>query len=138
MMLTPHSRYSGAAAMPAKLLCEASTATTLISSALEIGLAPGKRASGVCATTRPATVAIRIVQVVAESMSEVGSHAASHDEPAAASSARPSHSSTASDVVAPRAGVGATTMSALDVARVQRLNAGASRATENSTTTHIE
>jgi len=41
MMVTPHSRYSGAAAMPWKLLCEASTATTLISIALEIVPAPG-------------------------------------------------------------------------------------------------
>src|SRR4249919_2749490 len=138
MIETPHNRYNGAAAMPSKLLCDASTATTLISNAPDTAPAPGNRASRVCATTSPAIVARRIVQVVAVIMLDVGSDAASQADAAPASRASPSQISTRSGVVAALGAAAAMGRSALECARVQRLNAGASRATENRTTTHIE
>ena len=86
-------------AMPSKLLCEARIATTKMSSALAIFDDPGKRASGVCATTRPSTVAIMIVHEVALTYADSGSTAASARDTTPAPSARPSHSSTASNVI---------------------------------------
>src|SRR5690606_2334757 len=124
--------------MPLKLLCEAITATTKISSALEIWLAPGKRASGVCAITRPMTVAIMIVQVVALIMPEVGSSVASAAATTVAPNAIASQRRTESAVTGPVVRTEATMVSALERARVQRLNAGASLATENSSATHLE
>src|SRR3546814_17043761 len=91
-MVKPHSRYSGAVPMPLKLLCEAITATTEISSAMEILSAPGNRANGVCATTRPARVASRIVQVVALIIPEAGRTPASPREPTVGSHDIASHS----------------------------------------------
>src|SRR5689334_340774 len=127
MIVTPQARYSGALAMPSKLLCDASTATTPISSALEIGAAPGKRASGVCATTRPANVASRIVHVVAEIMPEVGSRVATSADATATNNAALHQSSTASGVAGPLGAATVAVMSALERARVHALNAGASR-----------
>src|ERR1700754_2167603 len=138
MIDPPHSRYTGAAAIPSKLLCEASTATTLISSALDSVPAPGSRANGVCAATSPATVAIRTVHVVADTMLDKGSRSPSQADAAATSKAPPSHINMSDQCAGPRTTVSATAMSALEVAPVQRLKAGAIRATENSTTTHIE
>ena len=85
--------------MPSKLLCEASIATTKMSSALAIFDEPGKRASGVCATTRPSTVAIMIVYEVGLTYADSGNTAPSARDTTPAPSARPSHSSTASKVI---------------------------------------
>src|SRR5690606_22639070 len=137
-MLKPHSRYSGAVPMPLKLLCEAITATTKISRVPEIGLAPGNRASGECATTSPAAVVSRIVQVVALTRPPVGRNPASQRAPSVATRAIASHSSTASPVTGAVLRTGATARSALERAPVQRLNAGASLATENSSATQTE
>ena len=77
----PQSTKTGALARPWKLLCEASTATSTASSALASGAEPGKRASGVCATTRPATVAMSTVEEVGVNISPSGSTATSRAEP---------------------------------------------------------
>ena len=138
MMVAPHARYSGAAAMPWKLPWDARTATTPTSNALVTAPAPAKRASGVCATNRPASVASRIVHVVDDSIVDTGRRAASQAAPAAASSASPSQTSTRSGEVGSEGCAAAKGRSALDFARVQRLKAGARRATENRTATHAE
>ena len=90
----PHRTNSGAAAMPAKLLCDASTATSNASSALASGAGPGSRASGVRATTarRASRSAPSMKSCV--SIVETGSDVASRAAPRPTSSAMPSHSST--------------------------------------------
>ncbi|MCY1557242.1 hypothetical protein D9M68_940760 [compost metagenome] len=71
-------------------------------------------------------------------MPDVGSSVASVADTTVAPIAMASHSNTASPVTGPVVRTDATIVSALERARVQRLNAGASLATENSSATHIE
>ncbi len=76
--------------------------------------------------------------MVADTMLPTGNVAPSTADNAATSNARPSHNNTLSGVAGTRGAASATVRSALDTARVQRLNAGASGAAANSTTTHME
>src|SRR4249919_3186378 len=131
MIETPHNRYNGAAAMPSKLLCDASTATTLISNAPDTAPAPGNRASRVCATTSPAIVARRIVQVVAVIMLDVGSDAASQADAAPASRASPSQISARSGVGDALGAAAAIGRAARECVSAQLLNGEDSAATEN-------
>ena len=83
-------------------------------------------------------MAIRIVQVVVEMTPVTGNRPASTAAAAATSNAPPSQSKVPSAVDAVVVRGASTTRSALERAPVQRLKAGASRATENSTMAHAE